>query len=126
MLVLEPLEGLRIIANAEALDAAEWPDGSRVFRLAPDDVFLLGEGEVHLDDPHAIIEIETGFSGMSMDPAAAYAWLESTCEWELPRQRPAFAQGAVAGLAVKLWFDEADVFVMTPSAFAAELEERMP
>lgn len=125
-LVLERLEGLRIIANAAALDVADWPDGSRVFRLAPDDVFLLGDGEVHLEDPHAIIELETGFSGMTMEPVAALAWLEATCEWELPRQRPAFAQGAVAGLAVKLWFDEDEVFVMTASAFAAELAERMP
>lgn len=124
--MLERLEGLRIIANAQALDAAVWPNGSRVFRLAADDVFLLGDGEVHLDDPHAIVELETGFSGMSMEPAAALDWLESTCEWELPVQRPAFAQGAVAGLAVKLWFDETEVFVMTASALAAELEERMP
>ena len=126
MPVLERLEGLRIVATPAALDAAAWPDGAQVFRLAADDVFVLGEGEIHLDDPAAIVDVETGFSGVWIDADTAAAWLRSSCEWELPSDRPAFAQGAVAGLAVKLWFESDRVFVMTASAFAHELEERMP
>lgn len=124
--MLERLEGLRIIAAPSSLDGADWPEGATVFRLAADDVFLLGDGEVHLDDPHAIVDIETGFSGTWLSADTAANWLRQNCEWALPGERPAFAQGAVAGLAVKLLFEVDRVFVMTASALATDLEERMP
>jgi hypothetical protein len=52
-------------------------------------------------------------------------FLTRECEWELPRDRPAFAQGAVAGLAMKLWFEHGRVLFVVPAPFAHELEERL-
>jgi len=43
---------------------------------------------------------------------AALDFLERSCEWELPRARPAFAQGMVAGLPLKLWFEPERVLLI--------------
>ena len=78
-----------------------------------------------LSDPHAIIVPEAGFAGAWLPIDEAMAFLSRECEWELPHERPTFAQGAVAGLAMKLWFEHDRVLIIVPAPFAHELEDRL-
>ena len=64
MPVLEPLHGLRVVADPAALDAARWAGTDvTVLRFAPDDALAIGATAVDLADPHAIVEPEAGFVG---------------------------------------------------------------
>ena len=78
-----------------------------------------------IDDPHAIVERETGFSCVWLDHVTAIDVLERECGWELPQERPAFVQGIVAGLPVKLWFERDRVLFIVASPFAVDLAERL-
>ena len=119
-------ECTHIVADPNALDEADWPEGSLCLRIAPDEVLVTAEvaaGDV--DDPHAIVERETGFSALWLDEAEAMERLARTCAWELPAERPAFAQGSVADIPVKLWFEKGRVLFLTQSSWVADLEERL-
>jgi hypothetical protein len=123
---LERFTGTRVVALPRAIDAAVWPEGTLAFRLAPDEVVVTPAVNVTaLDDPHAIVELETGFSAVWLDHLAAIDLLERECDWELPQERPAFAQGLVAGLPVKVWFERDRVLFIVASPLAADLTERL-
>ncbi len=143
-LTMTRLLGTRIVATPEALDAAEWSADTLVLRFAPDEVFIvkppsnsllwgkdintsspLGGIEGELADPHAIVVSEGSFSGLWLDSDTAMHILEHGCEWEIPSERPAFAQGAVAGIPAKLWFEAERVLIIVPAPLAAEFEERI-
>jgi hypothetical protein len=120
---LEPLHGLRVVAEPAALDAARWSgDDVTVLRFAPDDAFALGARSVEVDDEHAIAVAETGFVG---------AWLRieaiaGRLEWALPAERPALAQGSIAGVPAKLWLPDAwTALLLTAAAYRDELETRL-
>lgn len=127
MPALEPLCGLRVVADPGALDAARWRgDDVTVLRLAPDDAFAIGADGVEIDDKHAIVEADTGFAG---------AWLpidviERHIEWPLPTERPALAQGFVATVPAKVWLpddrDDGAVLLLAAAAYAHELADRLP
>jgi hypothetical protein len=129
---LERLHGLRVVADAQALDAARWHARDAmdviVLRLAPDDAFAIGAAAVEVDDPHAIVEDERGFIGGwgDADEIALHA------EWPLPHLRPALAQGAIAGVPAKVWLpegqsaaDDRRALLVTAGAYAAVLAERL-
>jgi hypothetical protein len=123
--VLEPLPGLRVVADPVALDGAIWagPDVI-VLRLAPDDALAIGATGVDLADPHAIVEPDAGFSGawLALDDVARHI------EWPLPSERPALAQGAVAGVPAKVFLPDGtagDVLLLTATAYARELMDRL-
>lgn len=102
-LVARQLTGWRIIATPAALDAAKWPKGSRVVRISPDDVFLIGAAEPKITgDVHAIVTPEHGFSGIELSAAHVAAIAEQHIEWQLPTARPVTAQGQIAGVPAKL------------------------
>jgi hypothetical protein len=120
---LEPLRGLRVVADPAALDAARWHgDALTVLRFAPDDAFGIGARLVELDDEHAIVEAEVGYVG---------AWLPVEdvvphLEWPLPAERPVLAQGSIAGVPAKLWLaGDGDALLLTAVAFADELAGRL-
>ena len=77
---------------------------------------------VELDDEHAIVEEERGLVG---------AWcpfdaIRPQTEWAPPLQRPALAQGLVAGIPVKVWLPDAgDVLLVVAAAHADVLAERL-
>ena len=126
MRALERFTGTRVVALPRAIDAAVWPEGTLAFRLAPDEVLVTPAVNVTaVDDPHAIVELETGFSAVWLDHVAAIDLLERECDWELPQDRPAFAQGLVAGLPVKIWFERDRVLFIVASPLAADLAERL-
>ena len=155
MRALERLTGTRIVASPAAIDSAFWPSDARVFRLAADEVFVdAAIDAAWIDDPHAIVVRETGFSGVWIERAAAIDFLQRECDWELspvaevpevpevpgfsavpevpevpevPGFSPgqAFAQGLVAGLPVKVWFEAERVLFFVASPLAADLAERL-
>jgi hypothetical protein len=43
----------------------------------------------------------------------------------VPNGRPAFAQGAVAGIPTKLWLEDDQVLFIVPAPYAADFAERM-
>ena len=124
--VFERIAGSRVVAAPAALDAARWPQGALAWRIAPDEVFVTTaiSREV-VDDPHAIVEPDDGFVGVWVDAGRALDFLERSCQWELPDERPAWAQGAVAGLPVKLWIEPDRVWIIVPAPYARDLEERL-
>ncbi len=136
MRALDRFTGTRIVALPHAIDRAAWPAGALVFRLAPDEVLVTAAvSATAVGDEHAIVEPETGFSCVWLDHVAAVDFLERECDWELPTMRQwgndpgtfgaAFAQGLVAGLPLKIWFERDRVLFIVASPFAADLAERL-
>ena len=123
---LKRIQGTRIVATPTALDSARWPDDALTLRLAADEIFVTTTVTAdRIDDPHAIVAPDGGFAGLWLSTPEALDFLERTCEWELPHARPAFAQGMVAGLPVKLWLEEEKILFVVAAPYADELAERM-
>ncbi len=120
---LDRLSGVRVVADPVALDRATWTgEAVTILRFAPDDAFAIGAVDVDIDDEHAIIESEAGFVGAWLEPAE----IERHTEWPLPANRPALAQGSVAGVPAKVWLpDDGLALLLTQAAFAAELADRL-
>ncbi|MGQ0602725.1 MAG: hypothetical protein ACT4QE_13655 [Anaerolineales bacterium] len=125
MPALETLPAIRIVAAPAALDDTQWPAESLVLRLASDEALVIPPADITLDDPHAIIAPEGSFMGLWLPIAAALSFLERACVWELPTARPAFAQGAVANVPMKLWFEHERVLFIVQAPFAADFEARL-
>lgn len=123
MPALDRLRGVRVVADPGSVDRATWHgDDVTVLRFAPDDAFGLGARTVDIDDPHGIVEDEAGFVGAWLDPAE----IEPHTEWPLPSERPALAQGSIAGVPAKLWLPaDGDALLVTAAAYARELESRL-
>ncbi len=120
------LEATRIVAVPAALDRLALGPSELGFRLAPDELLLVpSNAHVAIDDPHAIVELDTGFAGAWVAIDEALSFLERACSWPIPTARPAFAQGAVAGLPVKLWLETDRVLFVVPAPFAADFEARL-
>jgi hypothetical protein len=125
---LEPLIGLRVVADPAALDAARW-DGPAdkdhppiVLRFAPDEAFAIGAHGVTVNDADAIVEDERGFVGAW----CSFDAIRAKTEWAPPAARPAIAQGSIAGVPAKVWLpDDGDVLVVVTAAHAAGLAERL-
>jgi hypothetical protein len=120
---LDRLRGIRVVADPASLDRATWHgDDVTVLRFAPDDVFGIGARAIDVDDEHAIVEDEAGFVGAWLDPDE----IEPHTEWPLPTDRPALAQGSIAGVPAKLWLPaDGDALLFTAAAYAHELESRL-
>ena len=126
MLALNRLKGTRIVATPAALDNARWPSDALALRLAADEVFVTtAVAASAVADPHAIVAPDGGFVGAWLPLADALDVLERTCEWEPPHARPVFAQGMVAGLPVKLWFEAERVLFVVAAPYATDLAERI-
>jgi hypothetical protein len=123
---LKRIQGTRIVATPSALDRAPWPVDALTLRLAADELFVTTPVTADLiDDPHAIVAPDGGFAALWLPATEALDFLERTCEWELPHTRPAFAQGMVAGLPVKLWLEAEQILFVVAAPYAHELAERL-
>jgi hypothetical protein len=122
--VFEPLPGVRVVADPAAIDAlvAALPARPHL-RLAPDDVLVIGTTGIDVDDPHAIVELETGFVAADVDLAA----VARHTEWPIPAERPAFAQGSIAGVPARLSLvrDDGRATLIIAAAYADELALRL-
>ena len=131
---LARLDVVRLVATPAALDAASWPDDAMPLRTAPDEVLLVGQGApldapdvlaARAPDSHVIAIADTSFAGVWLPADVAATVLSRVCEWALPAHRPAFAQGAMAELPVKLWLEEERTLIVVPAPFATDLVERV-
>ncbi|CAN5469790.1 hypothetical protein BH20CHL7_BH20CHL7_14460 [soil metagenome] len=119
---LERRPGLRVVADPAALDRARWSgDDVLVLRTAPDEALALGATDVELADEHAIVTEEAGFVGGIVDLDA----VRHHIEWPLPTERPALAQGSIAGVPAKLWLADDRVTLVVHAAYAADLQDRL-
>lgn len=128
-IMIEHMAGTRIVAEPRAIDNLIIPGGSVALRFAPDEIYvtppLTGTSAVTAADPHAIIISDGAFAGAWVDEAQALDLLEMHAEWEMPANRPAFAQGSVAGIATKLYFKAGKVLFVVQAPYAHELEDRL-
>ena len=123
MPALNRIQGTRIASTPAAIEAAQFPAGSLMLRFAADEVFVTSAVAANaISDLHAIVEPDASFVGVWLNAAQANDLLAHHCEWELPQHRPAFAQGAVAGLAMKLWFEAERVLLLVPAPYETDLE----
>lgn len=120
----EPLAGIRVVAAPATLDALAWPDGVAPLRLAPDDLFVLGARQA--DVREALVEEERGFVGWWLTVEELHDHVLEHVDWPLPAERPALAQGLVAGVPAKLWLTHDRVLLLTAAAYAHELMDRLP
>ena len=126
MLACEPLAGWRIVADPAALDSAVWPSGATPVRISPDDAFIIGGAEPTLDDPHAIVTPEHGFVAATLTADAVAHIAERFIEWQLPTERPALAQGQIAGVPAKLILHEdGSALLLVATAAHHEIVERL-
>jgi hypothetical protein len=121
---LKSLPFTRIVATPMALDATIWPAEALAFRAANDEVLLLASSLPTIADPHAIILPDSGFVGVWLSAEALQAIFEQHCEWALPATRPVFVQGAVAGIAAKLWLEAERGLLIVPAAYGHDFAER--
>ena len=124
----EPLNATRFVAGPSALDALPWPeDRTALLRLAADDLLVIHRGSyvMALGDEPIIQEKESGFVGWWLTPDEL-GHVAAHVDWPLPTERPALAQGLVAGVPAKLWLAEDRALLLCAAAYAHELEERLP
>ena len=127
---LRRLEATRVSATPAALDTLverpPWGAGGLAFRTAPDELLVTATPDFEVaGDPHAIVERETAFSYVWLDEATAKRFLDRECEWRRPEARPALAQGEVAGIPAKLWFEVGRTLILAPAPFAAAFLRRL-
>jgi hypothetical protein len=115
-----------LVAAPSALDGLPLPEGGTALRLAPDDLLVLHPGSLVVaggDEP-VIQELEAGFVGWRLTPEEL-DHVVTHVDWPLPAERPALAQGLVAGVPAKLWLAEDRALLLCAAAYAHELEERL-
>ena len=123
MPAFERLHGHRVVADHAVIDAlvAAFPAKTTVLRFAPDEVLILGLASIRLDDPHAIVEAESGYVALTVERAD----VEGRIEWALPAAG-ALGQGSIAGVPAKLtWLPDGRAWVVTQGAYAHELATRL-
>ena len=128
MPALEPLHGLRVVADPVALDRASWSSERdvTVLRVAPDEGFAVGARSVEIDDEHAIVADEAGYVGAWLTGEEFQAWVLPRIEWPLPADRPTLAQGSIAAVPAKLWLRvSGGALLVVQAAYADELRERL-
>lgn len=124
MPALEPVEAIRVVATAEALDRATWVgDHVDILRIAPDEALVFGATGVEVDDVDAIIEVDAGFAVrfLSLEDIATIA---AHTDWPVPTRVGALAQGKIAGVPAKFLMGQPPLLV-TNAAYAHELADRL-
>ena len=129
MIAFETVRAQRIVADSTSLDGLHPPVGGVALRLAPDEVLLIIDEERfdgNVADPGAIVVDESGLGGVLLDREGFAHVIAPHVDWAIPTARPALAQGLVAGVPCKLWFDEDDdVLVLCSTSHVHELEARL-
>ena len=125
MRALERLSGIRVVSSPDVLAATAWPDAVAVLPIAPDDVLVLGTTTIDVADPHAIVVAETGFAGCWLTVEEIERDVRPHLDWDLPRERPALAQGNVAGVPAKLWLTRDTALLVCAAAYAHDLTVRL-
>lgn len=123
MLSREVVAAVRIAADPAALDTAEWPAGATEVRLAPDEVLLLDVLDATAPEDHAIVFPDTSWVRFVLTRADGARVIERASAWPAPAD--GHAQGAVAGIPVKVIVRADCWWVVVSGALADEFEERL-
>jgi hypothetical protein len=118
----EPIPGFRIVAEPAVLDGLGLASDAVALRLAPDELFVTGAS---MDVGSGLVEEERGFVGWWLEPDELDR-VAHRVEWPLPGERPALAQGLVAGVPARLWLGEGRILLLVAAAYAHELVDRLP
>jgi hypothetical protein len=121
----ERIDALRVVASPLVLDDLAWPDEVAALRLASDDLLAVGATSVQVSGDHIVVD-EAGFVGWWLSPEEVVTHVLPHLDWPLPAERPALAQGLVAGVPAKLWLAEDRALLLCAAAYAYELMERLP
>jgi hypothetical protein len=124
---------LLCLGPRDALDSLPSVEGAVAFRVAADELMLVSlTGPL---DPDPLITRLAAVGGVVVDQSDAYAsWtLAGDAEEafarlsaiELPRDRPAFVQGAVGGIPAKAIVEEERIHLLVSSALAHHLRDRI-
>ena len=119
----ELLEGLRVVANPAAIDAASLPAGATMLRIAPDDAIVAGAATLTIDDPFAIVEPEYAFVHWRLQPAELDS-VRNHIEWPLPASGQ-LGQGLIAGVPAKILITPDVVLLIVSAGLAHELSGRL-
>lgn len=119
--VAERLSAWRVVAKPAAIDRLS----GIVLRLASDDALVVGVLGVEIGDPEAIVEPDTGWVFLELSEERALELIAAGASWRPPAERPAFAQGMLAGLPAKIYLNGARSLVIVAAPFEHELEERL-
>ncbi len=112
----------RIATTAAAADKLHAPAGSVMIRTAIDETLIFPPvPDISVDDDYAIIIEDGSYASAWLDIDFALRWLPYNCAWEMPTVRPAFAQGMIADIATKLYFEQERVLMIVPAPYAAEM-----
>ena len=123
---LKSVRGLRVVAEAAALNAAVWTQPAvgevTILRVAPDEAIAIDALGAEVADGHALLVHEHGLVVAMCDLGD----IQDHIDWPLPTERPALAQGAVAGVPVKVLIrHDGSVALYTWAAYARELAARL-
>jgi hypothetical protein len=121
----ERLWALRVVSTPEALDHAHYEGDVIVLRIANDEAIAIGAVHAELTDEHAIVEVESTFVGWDLSLAEFDGIVHRHVEWPLPAERPALAQGLVAGLPLKFWIDHDRVLMISSNGLVHEVVDRL-
>ena len=83
----------------------------------------IGAASLQVAGEHIVVD-EVGFVGWWLTPEEL-DHVVTHIDWPLPTDRPALAQGLIAGVPAKLWLDEDRALLLCAAAYAHELEERL-
>ena len=125
MLELKRMSMTRIVASPAALDEADFGDNLS-FRVAADEVYVMADISPNaIADAHAIFSYEASLAGLWLSARDGLHFLDHECPFELPKFGPAFVQGMIAHLPVKLYIEGEQMLIMTPAPFAHELGHKI-
>ena len=119
----EVVAAVRIVAPAPSLDAASWPGGATVVRLASDEVLVVDALEVNPPDPDAIVFPDTSWVRHRLRPADGAVVMTGTASW--PPPSTGAAQGMVAGVPAKVVVGPDQWWFLVPGVVAAEFADRI-
>ena len=123
MLVCNTLSAWRVVADPSALDAATWPSGATVLRIAPDDALVLSETVPSLNEEHAIVCSDRGWSGTWLTRGEFERVVAPHVEWVVDPGR--LNQGLLTAVPVKILFDGDLVLLVCATPYVHELIERL-
>lgn len=121
----EVLKGRRVAAAPAALDAAQWPSAWMVLRFAPDEALVVGDGDLVVDDRHALVEDDASLAAIELPLSEAGDVLARLGDWEWPIPGESLSQGLIAGIPAKVWTRPELVLLIVPTSYLHEVEDRL-
>ena len=121
----EVLRGRRVVATPAALDSAQWPPEWIVLRVAPDELLVVGDGDLVVDDRHALVEDDASLAAIELPMSAGGELIARLGDWKWPVPGVFLLQGLIAGIPAKVWTGPDRVWLIIPMSYLHEVEERL-